>query len=78
MLSKRGKLPWDEYRRQYFELLFRAGDWPVLALHAEGLRRGGSLGLLCYCALDKPQCHSLLLIEWLTTVHPLHFEVKLR
>jgi len=75
MASKRGGMPWAEYRRRYLELLDKVELASVVALRDEGLRRGGELCLTCWCS-DGAQCHSTILIQWLVARWPEDFEVK--
>lgn len=76
--SKRGQISWAEYRQRYFAQLSRMPSAAAFyRLWEEGQRLGGSLALSCYCRASQAQCHTLLLIEWLTTIMPAHFEVKL-
>ena len=76
MGSKRGRIDRQEYTREYEAQLRCVPHSCIIALHAEGVRNGGELCLLCYCR-DGAHCHTSLLIKYLTRAWPTHFEVKL-
>ena len=59
-----GKIPWDDYRRQYVAGLAR----PEAQAHVEEaleLARSGPVTLLCGCP-DERRCHRSLLHDYLT------------
>jgi uncharacterized protein YeaO (DUF488 family) len=76
MASKRGEIDWPEYSRRYLEQLEHLPLGAVNDLYLQGYGIGGELCITCWCR-DGFRCHTTLLIEWLCTRYPAHFEVKL-